>query len=75
MAVDVDDVPNAQRSDLALLLSLVENLVAMASELTAKDRKRLRARREMTDPDERAWANLPHDAVDRGRAAHVLLSR
>jgi hypothetical protein len=75
MAVSVDDVPGAQRTDLALLLSLVENPLAMARELTAKDRKRLRARSEMVNPDERAWSNLPSDSADRGRATYALLTR
>lgn len=41
VAVDVDDVPDSQRLDLALLVSLVEDPIAMAGQLTSKDRKRL----------------------------------
>ena len=44
LAVGVDDAPEAQRQDLALLLSLVDDPLTMAVELTAKDSKRLRAR-------------------------------
>ncbi len=73
VAVDVDDLPDSQRLDLALLLSLVDDPFAMADELTAKDRKRLRARSEMADPDQRAWASLVSDTADRGRAAYRLL--
>ena len=58
IAVEVDDLPDAQRLDLALLLSLVDDPVATSGELTVKDRRRLRARAEMADPDERAWASL-----------------
>lgn len=73
VAVDVDDLPDAQRLDLALLLSLVDDPVATTELLTVKDRRRLRARAEMADPDERAWASLNPDAADRGRAAYRLL--
>jgi hypothetical protein len=75
LAVGVDDAPEAQRQDLALLLSLIDDPLTMAAELTAKDRKRLRARGEMADPDLRAWAGLDRAAADRGRAAFVLLVR
>jgi hypothetical protein len=73
LAVGVDDVPDAQRVDLALLLSLVEDPIALAAELTATDRKRLRARSEMADMDQRAWAGLLPESADRGRAAYRLL--
>ena len=74
VAVDVDDVPDAQRLDLALLLSLVDDPIVMAGQLTRKDRQRLRSRSEMADADARAWAILPSDAADRGRAAYRLLA-
>ncbi len=74
-AVDVDDIPDAQRLDLALLLSLVNDPIALADQLTKKDRQRLRSRSEMVDTDQRAWASLPVDAADRGRAAFRLLAR
>lgn len=66
VAVDVDDVPEAQRLDLALLLSLVGDPLSMASRLTKKDRQRLRGRSEMADADQRAWVSLP--AVHKGAA-------
>jgi hypothetical protein len=75
VAVDVDDVPDAQRLDLALLLSLVDDPIAMAGQLTKKDRQRLRSRSEIADTDQRAWQSLPADAADRGRAAYRLLVR
>lgn len=74
-AVDVDDVPDAQRLDLALLLSLVNDPITLAEQVTKKDRQRLRSRSEMTDADQRAWVSLPADAADRGRAAFRLLTR
>lgn len=74
-AVDVDDMPDAQRSDLALLLSMVEQPLMLANELSPKDRTRLRKRAEMNDPDQLAWRTLDPDGANRGRAAFRLLSR
>lgn len=74
-AVDVDDMPDAQRSDLALLLSMVEQPLMMANDLTPKDRTRLCKRAEMSDPDQPAWRALGPDGANRGRAAYQLLSR
>ena len=74
MAVVVDDLPDAQLLDLALLLSLLEDPLATREEMTAKDRKRLRARRELADADHRAWRNLPDDMAPRGRTAYRLLT-
>ncbi len=72
VAVEVDDVPEAQRQDLALLLSLVADPLAMAAELTAKDRKRLRARHEFGDATLSAWRSLGPDGADLGRASSLL---
>lgn len=74
-AVDVDDLPDAQRRDLALLLSLVDNPLELASQLNKKDRQRLRARKEMADKNHPAWSILPPARADRGRAAYHLLVR
>ena len=52
VAVEVDDVPEAQRTDLACLLSLVGDPMKMAGQLINKDRAQLRARSEMADADE-----------------------
>ena len=73
-AVEVDDVPDAQRSDLALLLSLVEDPLSMAAELQPKDRQRLRRRGEMGDPTHQSWLILDQDAADRGAATYRLLT-
>ena len=56
-----------------MLLSLVDDPVATTEVLTVKDRRRLRARAEMADPEERAGASRNPDAADRGRAAYRLL--
>lgn len=74
LAVSVDDVPDAQRLDLAVLLSLVDDPLAMAGQLTAKDRKRLRSRPEMNDTSMSAWRALSAEEADRGRAAYRLLT-
>jgi hypothetical protein len=50
LAVDVDDTPDAQRLDLAFLLSLVEEPLDLATQMAPKDRRRLRARSELADP-------------------------
>jgi hypothetical protein len=73
VAVDVDDLPEAQRQDLALLLSLVADPIELAGQLTKKDRRRLGLRSEMIDADQRGWARLSGDAADRGRAALRIL--
>jgi len=73
LAVDVDDVPDAQRLDLAVLLSLVDDPLELAEQLTKKDRRRLRSRSEMADASQPAWNALPEDRADRGRAAYRLL--
>jgi hypothetical protein len=73
-AVGVDDAPEAQREDLAFLLSLVSDPVGMAAALDRKDRQRLRSRTEMDDPDNPAWQSLAAEATARGRAAYRLLT-
>ncbi|MYL08104.1 MAG: hypothetical protein F4015_01160 [Acidimicrobiia bacterium] len=75
VAVDVDDAPNTQRTDLALLLSLVGDPLILASELTPKDKARLRKRSEMRNPEHPAWRTLNPNDADRGRAAYRLLTR
>ena len=74
-AVEVDDVPDAQRADLALLLSLVKDPLAMAAELQGKDRQRLRRRAEMSDRAHGSWSTLDPDAAARGLTAYRLLTR
>lgn len=74
-AVLVDDAPNAQRRDLALLLSLVPNPAAMAQQLTRKDRSRLRDVADIADPHHEVWSHMDPAAADRGRLAMVSLVR
>lgn len=74
-AVEVDDVPDAQRADLALLLSLVKDPLAMAAEFQGKDRQRLRRRAGMSDRAHHSWGTLDPDAAARGIAAYRILTR
>ncbi len=75
LAVDVDDAPDAQRLDLAFLLSLVEDPLALATRTTSKDRRRLRARTELADPQHAAWQLLAPNQRDRARASLSILIR
>jgi len=72
-AVSVDDAPNAQRLDLAVLLSLVIDPAAMARQLTRKDRSRLQGVVGMADPDHEVWSHLEPSVADRARLAMVSL--
>ncbi len=75
LAVDVDDAPDAQRLDLAFLLSLVENPLDVADRTTSKDRRRLRSRTELADPQHAAWQLLAPNQRDRARATLAILVR
>lgn len=72
-SVGVDDLPAAQFSDLALLLSLVEDPLILVESLTKKDRKRLAIRKELGQRDHKAWALLSESDADRGAAAMRIL--
>jgi hypothetical protein len=75
MAVAVDDAPNAQRLDFVFLLSLIADPFALADQLTAKDRRRISARKELLEGEHRVWGDLDVDARDRARAALRVLTR
>ncbi len=74
LAVDVDDTPNAQREDLALLLTLVEAPLNLKRQLTPKDRKRLRLRHELGNAEHPAWKDLAPKNAANGVAAYLLLT-
>ena len=57
MAVAVDDVPDAQRLDFVFLLSLIVDPFALADQLTTKDRRRIRARKELIEGEHRGGPN------------------
>jgi hypothetical protein len=54
-AIDVDDVPNAQRADVALLLGLVEDPDSLARELTRTDRRIVRRHAYFADLEDERW--------------------
>jgi hypothetical protein len=60
--------------DLALLLALVPDPFAMRAELTASDRRRLRAVRTLVEPTNPAWRLVPSDIRDQGLAAYEILT-
>lgn len=73
-AVDVDDLPDAQRRDLAFLLSLVEDPRSLASGLKGKERSWLRRRAELLDPGHPAWRTLADEEAANGRTALRILT-
>ena len=75
MAVAVDDVPDTQRLDFVFLLSLIVDPFALADQLTTKDRRRIRARKELIEGEHRVWTELDDDARDRAQAALRILTR
>ncbi len=70
-AIAVDDLPDAQREDLAFLLSLIDDPFAMAEELSRNERQWLRRQNNLLDPEARAWRSI--DNADDGRAALGIL--
>lgn len=73
-AVEVDDVPQAQLRDLAFLLSLVEDPVALRNELSDPERGWLRRRAELSDRNAAPWRALSDDSADAGHAAYRMIS-
>jgi hypothetical protein len=72
-AVGVHDAPDAQRIDLAFLLSLVERPRTLADSLASKDRKWLRRRQELLDPRHPAWFRTANPEIGQ-RALRVFLA-
>lgn len=71
-AVDVDDAPDNQRRDVALLLSLIEDPRAIAQQLRSGERgSLLRRADEMLDPRHPAWIGIT-GAEDARRALRIL---
>lgn len=73
-AVDVDDTPDGQRSDLALLLSMVDDADLLAEGLVGEERSWIRARAEMNDLQGSAWIGLDSSYVRRGVSALRILA-
>jgi hypothetical protein len=73
-AVEVDDVPDAQRSDLAFLLSLVPDPRSLRTQLKATERGWLRRRSELLEPRAPAWRGLAPEVAENGRLALAVLT-
>lgn len=73
-AVDIDDVPENQRSDLALLMSLVRDPDALVQQLDGHERSWIARRSEMDDPDAPCWRGLTPDHGQAGLAALRILA-
>lgn len=58
-AISVDDVPEAQKVDLAVLLSIPTDRDALASQLTAADRRLLQRYPEFGDPAQALYQEVP----------------
>lgn len=70
----MDDLPDAQRGDLAFLLSLVEDPRALATELRGKERSWLRRRAELLERDHPAWRALTVEDAANGYLALRILA-
>jgi hypothetical protein len=68
--IEVDDVPSAQRSDVARLLSLVQDPDELAAELTRTERRWLARHQYFADPRDAHWDGFETD--DREQAALVF---
>jgi hypothetical protein len=68
-AVDIDDAPENQRGDLALLLSLAPDARSMVNDSGKHERSWIARRREMDDPDAACWQGRTPAHVQAGLAA------
>ena len=71
-AIDVDDAPNSQRLDLASLLSLANNPRVLATDVTLNERRWLRRRTDLLNPEAPAWRSLGHEAETAHSALRIL---
>lgn len=64
-AIEVDDVPRAQRADVAFLLSLVEDPEPLAAALSKSERRWLKRHPEFADPTSSCYQGIanPTDAA------------
>lgn len=69
-------LPNPERHyrDLALLLGLVEDPFVLASQLTRKDRQRLRMARQLADDTHLAWVLVPSAIRANGQISYAVLT-
>ncbi len=73
-AIEVDDVPESQRSDLAVLLSLVQDPESRIADLRGRERSWLRRHIEMDDLAATAWQGLREDEARSGLVALRMLA-
>jgi hypothetical protein len=73
-AVDIDDVPENQRSDLALLMSLVTDPEELVGHLEGHERSWIARRGEMDDPGAPCWGTLSQAQAQAGLAALRVLA-
>jgi hypothetical protein len=73
-AVDVDDVPDAQREDLAFLLTLISDPRALATQLRGKERSWLRRRKNLLERGAQPWWRLPDEEADNGHIAFRIIA-
>ena len=66
---------DTQKRDAAFLLSLVDNPRTLISQVTRKDRKRLRNLNEVMQPDHPVWSVLGEDAWIKARSTHEILAQ
>ena len=59
-AIEVDDVPQAQRVDVAFLLSLVEDPDPLAAALSKNERRWLKRHPEFADPTSLCYQGIAH---------------
>jgi len=71
-AIAVDDVPEAQRRDVAFLLSLVEDPDVLKTELTKTEIKWLRAQKTFEDPGAPPWRGI--SAAENGAIVYRRLT-
>ncbi len=73
-AVDVDDVPGSQLSDLAFLCSLVPDPRALIPEFAGRERSWLKRRKELQDREHPAWHGLGEAHIDDAYLTFKILS-
>jgi hypothetical protein len=64
-AIEVDDVPRAQRSDVALLLSVIEDPDPLVGEIRRTEQGWLRRHAYFGDPESEVWADLGVEDAER----------
>lgn len=71
-AIAVDDSPEAQRQDVAFLLSLVKDPEPLIREMTGRERTWLRRHRYFAGPDSPCWTGI--DEAEEGVLAYRRLA-